>query len=120
MPKDGEEETLRYVDEAYHDVYSRTKAAAEKLVLAADGTKARATSVPSGVSGEGRGGGGGGDALDPLSKLDPAGTFQMVGNVGIMTAMMPTLRTCAVRPCGIYGPGEARHLPRFLRSVSQL
>ena len=30
----------------------------------------------------------------------------------------PLLRTCALRLCGIYGPGEARHLPRVVDIVS--
>lgn len=51
-----------------YDTYSRTKALAERAVLAADGTP-----LPSGG----------------------------------------TLRTCALRPAGIWGPGEQRHLPRM-------
>ncbi|GAB4820511.1 hypothetical protein N2152v2_007557 [Parachlorella kessleri] len=27
------------------------------------------------------------------------------------------LRTCAIRPAGIYGPGEQRHLPRIIRAL---
>uniref|UniRef100_A0A8D2LDW1 Short chain dehydrogenase/reductase family 42E, member 1 n=2 Tax=Varanus komodoensis TaxID=61221 RepID=A0A8D2LDW1_VARKO len=30
-----------------------------------------------------------------------------------------TLRTCALRPAGIYGPGEQRHLPRIVRYIEQ-
>ncbi|KAL7978966.1 hypothetical protein Chor_001269 [Crotalus horridus] len=29
------------------------------------------------------------------------------------------LRTCAIRPAGIYGPGEQRHLPRIVHYVEQ-
>ncbi|KAJ6657180.1 hypothetical protein lerEdw1_002769 [Lerista edwardsae] len=29
------------------------------------------------------------------------------------------LRTCALRPAGIYGPGEQRHLPRIVRYIEQ-
>ncbi|XP_070808982.1 short-chain dehydrogenase/reductase family 42E member 1 [Pituophis catenifer annectens] len=29
------------------------------------------------------------------------------------------LRTCAIRPAGIYGPGEQRHLPRIVNYVEQ-
>ena len=31
-----------------------------------------------------------------------------------------TLKTCALRPAGIYGEGELRHLPRIVVSESQM
>lgn len=67
--EDGDE-SLPYFPypDTHHDAYSRTKALAERAVLAANGT--------------------------PL----PGGG---------------TLRTCALRPAGIWGPGEQRHLPRM-------
>ena len=31
-----------------------------------------------------------------------------------------TLKTCALRPAGIYGEGELRHLPRIVVSENQM
>lgn len=70
---EGGDETLPYFPLRRHpDAYSRTKAVAEQLVLAAN--------------------------MSPLP-----------GQPG------QHLRTCALRPAGIYGPGEQRHLPRIVR-----
>ncbi|KAL4432851.1 hypothetical protein ABPG77_008177 [Micractinium sp. CCAP 211/92] len=67
------DESLPYFPLHRHpDAYSRTKAVAEQLVLAAN--------------------------MSPLP-----------GQPG------QHLRTCALRPAGIYGPGEQRHLPRIVR-----
>lgn len=68
---EGGDESLPYFPPHRHpDAYSRTKAAAEQAVLAANGT--------------------------PLP-----------GRRG------RCLRTCALRPAGIWGVGEQRHLPRM-------
>lgn len=68
----GGDERLPYADDA-RDVYTRTKIAAERLVLAAH------------------------DANDPRG-----------------------LMTCALRPGGIYGPGDAHFVPRIVRSTRLL
>ncbi|XP_067859172.1 putative short-chain dehydrogenase/reductase family 42E member 2 [Heptranchias perlo] len=71
----GDEETVPYVPLDKHvDHYSRTKAIADQMVLAADGV--------------------------PLKG----------GN---------TLRTCVLRPPGIYGPQEQRHLPRVAVNIER-
>lgn len=68
----GGDERLPYADDA-RDIYTRTKIAAERLVLAAH------------------------DASSPSG-----------------------LRTCALRPGGIYGPGDAHFVPRIVRSTRLL
>lgn len=68
----GGDERLPYADDA-RDIYTRTKIAAECLVLAAH------------------------DASSPSG-----------------------LRTCALRPGGIYGPGDAHFVPRIVRSTRLL
>ncbi|MEM9070462.1 MAG: NAD-dependent epimerase/dehydratase family protein [Myxococcota bacterium] len=35
----------------------------------------------------------------------------------VLAANSPTLSTCALRPGGIYGPGEGHHFPRIVREV---
>ncbi|MEZ4328870.1 MAG: NAD-dependent epimerase/dehydratase family protein [Polyangiales bacterium] len=67
VPTDGGDETRRYHLSPLADLYSRTKAQAERMVLASDT----------------EGG----------------------------------LRTCALRPGGIYGPGEEHHFPRFIKEL---
>eukprot|EP00062_Callorhinchus_milii_P008999 gi/632952711/ref/XP_007891999.1/ PREDICTED: putative short-chain dehydrogenase/reductase family 42E member 2 [Callorhinchus milii] len=71
----GDEETVPYVPLDKHvDHYSRTKAIADQMVLAADGTPMKG------------------------------------GN---------TLRTCVLRPPGIYGPQEQRHLSRVVVNIER-
>lgn len=65
-PYAGADESVPYAREEGIDLYTQTKAEAERLVLAADG--------------EG-------------------------------------LATCALRPGGIYGPGEGQHFPRIVRNA---
>ncbi|TRY94372.1 hypothetical protein DNTS_006265 [Danionella cerebrum] len=73
--EDGNEDSVPCVPPHMHiDHYSRTKAVAERMVLAAD---RRAT----------KGGG--------------------------------SLHTCVLRPCGIYGPEERRHLHRVMVNVER-
>ncbi|MCA9533928.1 MAG: NAD-dependent epimerase/dehydratase family protein [Myxococcales bacterium] len=67
VPTDGGDETRRYHLGPLADLYSRTKATAERMVLATDGAQG--------------------------------------------------LRTCALRPGGIYGPGEEHHFPRFIKEL---
>lgn len=67
VPTDGGDETRRYHLGLFADLYSRTKATAERMVLATDGARG--------------------------------------------------LRTCALRPGGIYGPGEEHHFPRFIKEL---
>ncbi|XP_032086055.1 short-chain dehydrogenase/reductase family 42E member 1 [Thamnophis elegans] len=50
-------------------------------------------------------------ALAEMKVLEANGTLLRDGR-GI-------LRTCAIRPAGIYGPGEQRHLPRIVNYVEQ-
>ena len=66
VPTDGGDETREYVHRLA-DLYSTTKAEAERRVLAADGAYG--------------------------------------------------LHTCALRPGGIYGPGEEQHFPRLVREL---
>ncbi|XP_053133139.1 putative short-chain dehydrogenase/reductase family 42E member 2 isoform X2 [Hemicordylus capensis] len=71
----GDEETVPYFPLDKHaDHYSRTKAIADQMVLAANGT--------------------------PLKEGDK-------------------LHTCVLRPPGIYGPEEGRHLPRLARNIQR-
>eukprot|EP00064_Thunnus_orientalis_P017263 superscaffoldBa00003622_g17343 len=73
--EDGDEASVPYVPPDVHiDHYSRTKAIAEQMVLAANGCSLK----------------GGG-----------------------------LLRTCVLRPCGIYGPEERRHLHRVMVNVER-
>ncbi|KAH0631929.1 hypothetical protein JD844_019833 [Phrynosoma platyrhinos] len=73
--EDGDEETVPYFPlEKQPDHYSRTKAIADQMVLAANGTLLK----------------GGGK-----------------------------LRTCVLRPPGIYGPEERRHLPRVVENIQK-
>ncbi|XP_048351435.1 putative short-chain dehydrogenase/reductase family 42E member 2 [Sphaerodactylus townsendi] len=73
--EDGDEETVSYFPlEKHTDHYSRTKAIADQMILAADGTPLK----------------GGG-----------------------------TLHTCVIRPPGIYGPEEQRHLPRVANNIQR-
>ncbi|XP_077172205.1 putative short-chain dehydrogenase/reductase family 42E member 2 isoform X2 [Paroedura picta] len=73
--EEGDEETVPYYPlEKHTDHYSRTKAIADQMILAADGTPLK-----------------GGDRL----------------------------RTCVIRPPGIYGPEEQRHLPRVARNIQR-
>ncbi|GEM_PF-294650 len=67
-PYAGGDESAPYADLAGIDLYTETKAEAERLVLAADGD---------------------------------------------------VLATCALRPGGIYGPGEPQHFPRIVREALQ-
>lgn len=67
VPTDGGDETTAYHLGRLADLYSRTKATAERMVLATDGARG--------------------------------------------------LRTCALRPGGIYGPGEEHHFPRFIKEL---
>ncbi|XP_026569814.1 short-chain dehydrogenase/reductase family 42E member 1 [Pseudonaja textilis] len=50
-------------------------------------------------------------ALAEMKVLEANGTVLRDGQ-GI-------LRTCAIRPAGIYGPGEQRHLPRIVNYIEQ-
>ncbi|KAM4697747.1 putative short-chain dehydrogenase/reductase family 42E member 2 [Rhinophrynus dorsalis] len=71
--EDGDEETIPYFPlEKHMDIYSKTKAIADQMILAANGTPLK----------------GGGK-----------------------------LHTCVLRPPGIYGPDERRHLPRLAVNV---
>ncbi|XP_042293168.1 putative short-chain dehydrogenase/reductase family 42E member 2 [Sceloporus undulatus] len=73
--EDGDEETVPYFPlEKQTNHYSRTKAIADQMVLAANGTLLK----------------GGGK-----------------------------LRTCVLRPPGIYGPEEQRHLPRVVENIQR-
>nr|XP_056722356.1 putative short-chain dehydrogenase/reductase family 42E member 2 [Euleptes europaea] len=73
--EDGDEETVPYFPlEKHTDHYSRTKAIADQMILAADGTPLK----------------GGG-----------------------------LLHTCVIRPPGIYGPEEPRHLPRVAKNIQR-
>ncbi|XP_054850995.1 putative short-chain dehydrogenase/reductase family 42E member 2 [Eublepharis macularius] len=73
--EEGDEETVPYFPlEKHTDHYSRTKAIADQMVLAADGT--------------------------PLEGGDK-------------------LHTCVIRPPGIYGPEEQRHLPRIVTNIQR-
>uniref|UniRef100_A0A3B4GTZ6 Putative short-chain dehydrogenase/reductase family 42E member 2 n=1 Tax=Pundamilia nyererei TaxID=303518 RepID=A0A3B4GTZ6_9CICH len=73
---DGDEASVPYVPlDAHIDHYSRTKAIAEQMVIAANG-----------------------------------GSLKGCGGL---------LRTCILRPCGIYGPEERRHLHRVMMNVER-
>ncbi|XP_066493719.1 short-chain dehydrogenase/reductase family 42E member 1 [Tiliqua scincoides] len=50
-------------------------------------------------------------ALAEMKVLEANGTV-LAGGQGV-------LRTCALRPAGIYGPGEQRHLPRIVSYIEQ-
>uniref|UniRef100_A0A8D0GU73 Short chain dehydrogenase/reductase family 42E, member 1 n=1 Tax=Sphenodon punctatus TaxID=8508 RepID=A0A8D0GU73_SPHPU len=50
-------------------------------------------------------------ALAEMKVLEANGT-ELVGTKGL-------LRTCALRPAGIYGPGEQRHLPRIVSYIER-
>lgn len=50
-------------------------------------------------------------ALAEMKVLEANGTFSE-DSQGV-------LRTCALRPAGIFGPGEQRHLPRIVRYIEQ-
>ncbi|XP_048371790.1 short-chain dehydrogenase/reductase family 42E member 1 isoform X2 [Sphaerodactylus townsendi] len=50
-------------------------------------------------------------AVAEMKVLEANGTFFEDGE-GV-------LRTCALRPAGIFGPGEQRHLPRIVRYIEQ-
>ncbi|TFK02117.1 pleckstrin homology-like domain family A member 3 [Platysternon megacephalum] len=73
--EEGDEETVPYFPlEKQVNHYSRTKAMAEQMILAANGTPLK-----------------GGDKL----------------------------HTCVLRPPGIYGPEEQKHLPRVLKNIQR-
>ncbi|XP_060116539.1 putative short-chain dehydrogenase/reductase family 42E member 2 [Heteronotia binoei] len=73
--EEGDEETVPYFPlEKHTDHYSRTKAIADQMILAANGTPLK-----------------GGDKL----------------------------HTCVIRPPGIYGPEEQRHLPRMAKNIER-
>ncbi|KAL8194986.1 UNVERIFIED_CONTAM: hypothetical protein K2H54_043628 [Gekko kuhli] len=50
-------------------------------------------------------------ALAEMRVLEANGTFSEDGK--------EVLRTCALRPAGIFGPGEQRHLPRIVSYIEQ-
>ncbi|XP_015266032.1 PREDICTED: short-chain dehydrogenase/reductase family 42E member 1 [Gekko japonicus] len=50
-------------------------------------------------------------ALAEMRVLEANGTFSEDGE--------EVLRTCALRPAGIFGPGEQRHLPRIVSYIEQ-
>mmetsp|Transcript_15618 Transcript_15618/g.38871 ORF Transcript_15618/g.38871 Transcript_15618/m.38871 type:complete len:424 (-) Transcript_15618:176-1447(-) len=103
----GDEASAQYVQPGTcHDTYSVTKALAEQLVLAADKQPfdrgvAAAGSTPTATTSTGRSGVATRSATGVLPGAAPGGAR--------------VLRTCAVRPAGIYGPGEQRHVPRIIR-----
>ena len=128
---------------AFWDAYSATKARAEGLILAANGMRLvtlAAETDPEGaamaVPGEHRGK----IAVTPpppsasqrvtrsatASSHKPSAANALPSTPGsgkgISAATAPAapplrLQTCAIRPGGIYGPGECRHLPRIVGMV---
>ncbi|KAG2494922.1 hypothetical protein HYH03_006857 [Edaphochlamys debaryana] len=144
---DGGDETAPYPpDSAYKDAYSATKAAAEKLVLTANGTPLRppASRAPTAAaaaetpspdsqrrrSGAEAGPGPGSSSSSSASSAAAAAAATAAAKkrgaaaaaVGAVNAVgagpaPPVLRTCAVRSTGIWGPGETRHQPRVIRMV---
>jgi nucleoside-diphosphate-sugar epimerase len=128
---DGGDETMPVVDaSSFWDHYSRTKAQAETMVLQANGMQLKNTKT---------------QAMDDVANAhntaampgspDPqpvtrstavkaataAGSSETTySSVGLETnhrVQSAVLRTCAIRPAGIYGPGESRHLPRVVSMV---
>ncbi|PNH10096.1 putative short-chain dehydrogenase/reductase family 42E member 2 [Tetrabaena socialis] len=133
----GDENSAPYLSyNSCPDAYSRTKAAAERMVLEANGSPLGTPSPPQqrrsrasvgsgsgelGNSGSGGLDGSGGAVLGRggagVSGSDlPGGGVQVSGGGGraALAAGAPVLLTCAVRPPAIYGPGELRHTPRIL------
>ncbi|KXZ47500.1 hypothetical protein GPECTOR_35g938 [Gonium pectorale] len=133
----GDEATSPYLPyESYPDDYSRTKAMAERLVLEANGTP-----LPLLASAVAVGGGSGtrsrlaaeshpdddsdsdydddmGDGLHRSRKPAVSHLFNAASSPPPPPRQL-LLRTCAVRPPGIYGPAEQRHTPRILAYARQ-
>ena len=88
------DESLPVVDPSvFWDTYSATKSQAERLVLEANGTSLPPPMQSSSASPS---------RLRPLRPRHPP------------PPATAALRTCVIRPAGIYGPGECRHLPRVV------
>ncbi|GFR47831.1 hypothetical protein Agub_g9609 [Astrephomene gubernaculifera] len=103
---------------AYKDAYSATKAAAERLVLAANGSR-----NSSSLSGRAGGDGSGGGAEHGEAGAGKSSWSRRQAAVGARPEQEQppqpphVLYTCAVRSTGIWGPGETRHQPRVIRMV---
>lgn len=129
---------------AFWDAYSATKAQAEGLVLAANGTHLAtpgavypAVEVVASMAMAGLHGKGAAPPIPsaavrrvtrsvtasvkgPSADTCPSALRSEEGVVSATTsppAPQLLLRTCAIRPAGIYGPGECRHLPRVVAMV---
>ncbi|KAG2501884.1 hypothetical protein HYH03_000382 [Edaphochlamys debaryana] len=103
----GTEATASYLPfEQYPDEYSRTKAQSERMVLEANGSPANAVrTAPASPSHR---------TADDDEQLVESSSACGPDSSSSCSVSSPVLRTCAVRPPGIYGPGELRHTPRIL------